>query len=225
MDYIGVDLGCSAVSKKITSAVAILDDSGQLVDKPQHFRKAAELQQVVSHYNLQSVILAVDAPRSVPDHTRENYAYRSCERAIKTIDKHAGSFYGAAALYARWYEIEVEYLQNIKVIETYPRVVWKVLGLPETPKNFRRNRDKIWSSVGRLAMKSCEGFSAHQIDAVLCAYTAFCYGRRKINWFGEPGEGLIITPAVGEPQPLSQDAERIEERFRRFPSMCWRGGP
>ena len=225
MDYIGVDLGSSALSKRVSSAVAILDDAGRLVAEPQHFKKAGELQQIVAQYDPQSVIVAVDAPRSVPDHTKENYAFRSCEKAIKSIDKGAGSFYGAAALYIRWYEMESEYFENIQVIETYPRVVWKVLGLPETPKNFRRNRDKVWSSVGRLAMKSCEGFSAHQIDAVLCAYTAFCYGRRKISWFGEPGEGLIITPAVGEPQPLSQDAERIEERFRRFPSMRWRGGP
>lgn len=219
MNYIGVDLGCSALSKKASSAVAILDDSGQLVDKPQHFRKAAELQQVVFHYNPQSVILAVDAPRSVPDHTRENYAYRSCEQDIKTIDKHAGSFYGAAALYIRWYEIEVEYLQNIKVIETYPRIVWKILKLPETPKKFRRNRDEVSLSISRLIKKSCRGFSIHQVDAVLCSYTAFCYGKGKISWFGRPGEGLIITPAVGEQKPLPPEAERIEERFRCFPSM------
>lgn len=219
MNYIGVDLGASALSKKASSAVAILDDAGRLVDEPQHFSTSAELTEVISQFNPQSVILVVDAPRSVPDHTKENYAYRSCEREIKKVDKGAGSFYGAAALYIRWYEIETEYLRNIKVIETYPRVVWKVLGLPETPKNFRRNRDEVWLLVGRLVMKSCEGFSAHQIDAVLCAYTAFCYGNGKISWFGEPGEGLIITPAVGEPQSLLQDAEHIEERFRRFQSM------
>lgn len=166
------------------------------------------------------MILAVDAPRSVPDHTEENYAYRSCEKEIKIVDKGAGSFYGAAALYIRWYVMELKFFENIKVIETYPRVVWKVLKLPETPKNFPRNRDEVWSSVGKLVMKSCEGFSAHQIDAVLCAYTALCYGKEEVSWFGEPGEGLIITPVVGEPKPLSQDAERIEECFRRFPSIC-----
>lgn len=219
MDYIGVDLGCSALSKKASSAIAILDDSGQLVDKPQHFRKAAELQQVVSHYNPESVILAVDAPRSVPDHTRENYAYRSCEQDIKTVDKHAGSFYGAAALYIRWYEIEKKYLQNIKVIETYPRIVWKTLKLPETPKSFRRNRGEVWSSISSLVKGSCQGFTAHQVDAVLCAYTAFCYGKGKISWFGKSGEGLIITPVTGEPKPLPQEIEYIDERFRYFRSM------
>ena len=120
MHYIGVDLGASAVSKKASSAVAILDHTGCLVDEPKHFSIAAELVNVVSQFNPQSVILAVDAPRSIPDNTTENYAYRSCEREIKTVDKGAGSFYGAAALYIRWYEIETEYLQKIKVIETYP---------------------------------------------------------------------------------------------------------
>ena len=32
MNYIGVDLGASAVSKRPSSAVAILDDTGHLVD-------------------------------------------------------------------------------------------------------------------------------------------------------------------------------------------------
>ena len=219
MDCMGVDLGCSALSKGATSAVAILDDAGGLVGKPQHFRKATELQQIVSQYNPASLIVAVDAPRSVPDHTEENYAYRSCEQGIKAIDKGAGSFYGAAALYIRWYELESEYLQNIKVIETYPRIVWKVLGLPETPKNFPRNRDEVCSKVGELVNGSCVSFTLHQVDAVLCAYTAFCYVKGEISWFGKPGEGLIITPAAGEPQALPQDVEYIEERFRRFPSM------
>lgn len=219
MNYIGVDLGCSALSKKASSAIAILDDAGQLVDEPQHSRKAGELQRVVSNYNSQSVIVAVDAPRSVPDHTRENYAYRSCERDIKAVDKHAGSFYGAAALYIRWYEIEKEYLQNIKVIETYPRIVWKILKLPETPKRFQRNRDEVWSFISSLVKRPCQGFIAHQVDAVLCSYTAFCYGKGEISWFGEPGEGLIITPAAGEPKPLSPKAEHIEGRFKCFSSM------
>lgn len=219
MNYMGVDLGCSALSRKASSAVAILDNTGRLVDEPRHFRKACELQQAVSHYNPQSVIVAVDAPRSVPDHTKENYTYRSCERAIKAIDKGAGTFYRAAALYVRWYEIEIEYFQNIKVIETYPRIVWKVLKLPETPKNFPRNREEVWLSISSLVRAPCQGLTAHQVDAVLCAYTAFCYGKGEISWFGEPGEGLIITPAAGEPRPLPQSAGHIEEHFRYFPSM------
>ncbi len=106
------------------------------------------------------------------------------------------------------------------MIETYPRVVWKVLDLPGKPKYFPKNRDEVWSSVGKLVSGSCEGISAHQIDAVLCAYTAFCYSKERIHWFGEPGEGLIVTPAIGEPLTMPQDAERIEAHFRCFRSMC-----
>ncbi|MFX1487297.1 MAG: hypothetical protein ACFFBS_09435 [Promethearchaeota archaeon] len=219
MNYIGVDLGASAVSKKASSAVAILGDSGCLINEPKHFNTAAELVQLLSQFNPQSIILAVDAPRSVPDNTTENYAYRSCEKEIKTVDKGAGSFYGAAALYIRWYEIETGYLQNVKVIETYPRVVWKILGLPETPKYYRKNREAVWSSVGELVMGTCKGFSPHQIDAILCAYTAFCYGNQRIHWFGKPGEGLVITPPIGEPRPLSIDAEHITDPCRCFRTM------
>ena len=218
MEYIGVDLGCSALSKKASSAVAILNDGGQLINKPHQFKKAHELAEIVFQFNPKSLIFAVDAPRSVPDHTKENYAYRSCEREIKTIDKHAGSFYGAAALYLRWYEIETKYFRNIKIIETYPRIVWKVLGLPETPKNFLKNRVEVWSFISKLVKQPCQGFTNHQVDAVLCAYTAFCYGKGKISWFGKPGEGLIITPAAHEPRPLPKEVEHIEECFKCFPS-------
>lgn len=221
MNYIGVELGCSALSRKASSAAAILDDTGQLTEEPRHFRKAYQLLEVVSRYNPQSVILAVDAPRSVPDHTKENYTYRSCEKDIKRINPYAGSFVspGVATLFIRWYEIEEEHLQNIKVIETYPGVVWKILKLPGTPKTFGKNQDKILTAVGELIKGTCEGFSHDQVDAVLCAYTAFCYCKGKISWFGRPGEGLIITPAVCEQKPLPSEDERIEERFRRFPSM------
>lgn len=219
MNYMGIDLGCSAVSKKVTSAVAVLDDSGHLIEKPQHFRKAKELHQIVSQYESQSVILAVDAPRSVPDYTEENYAYRSCERAIKAVDKEAGTFYGATALYMRWFEIERKYLQDIKIIETYPRVVWKILNLPGKPKDFSENRQVIWQRVGELVKCAYQDFSHHQIDAVLCAYTAFCYGKNQCDWFGEPGEGLIITPAINNPKPLPQEVEYIEQKFKSFLSM------
>ena len=33
------------------------------------------------------------------------------------------------------------------------------------------------------------------------------------------GQGLIFVPAVGEPQPLAEGTETVEECFRPFPSM------
>jgi len=219
--YIGVDLGSSAVSKKPSSAMAILNDSGQLIEKPQHFRKASELVKDVSKYSPESIILAVDAPRSVPNNTEENYAYRSCEQAIKAIDTKAGSFYGAAALYIRWYEIENKYFQNIKVIETYPRIVWKILGFPSTPRYLSQNKEIVYSKLSNLIGSSFQPSSPHQVDAILCAYTAYCYGKNDYSWFGNPGEGLIITPPAGiDNTTISKNSELIKEQFKCFISMA-----
>ncbi len=216
---IGVDLGCSATTRQPSSAMAIIDANGVLQERPLHFRRACELAEVVSRFNPRRIVLAVDAPRSVPDHTAENYAYRSCERAIKAVDPYAGSFSGAAALYLRWYEIERRYFRSIKVIETYPRVVWKRLGLPGRPKEFRRNRQEVWRKLAEFVQAPCDGFSPHQVDAGLCAYTAWCYAHSEADGYGKPGEGLIIIPAPGKSNPLPPEAERIDPKFQHLPCM------
>ena len=223
--YIGVDLGCSAHTHRPSSAVAVLDANGTLLGAPEHFARAKKLVQVVSRFDRCGVIVCVDAPRSVPDHTEENYAFRSCERAVKKhLDKHAGAFCGATALFIRWYEIENRYFQGFKVIETYPRVMWRRLGLPGKPKEFPKHKPEIWDRVGNLVKGCCQGFSHHQVDAVLCAYTAFCYARGQVDWYGEPGEGLIFVPAPGKSNPVPPEVERVDERFRRFASMAgWQG--
>ena len=82
--YIGVDLGCSARTKTPSSAVAVLDERGRLLGTPRHFRTADELVNEIRGYDWSEVILAVDAPRSVPDHRVEDYARRSCERELRS---------------------------------------------------------------------------------------------------------------------------------------------
>src|SRR5689334_10274965 len=125
MDYVGIDLGCSAISTKPSSAVAVMDEAGKLKEAPRHFRKAAELVSYLATIPPDKMIIAVDAPRSVPDHTKENYARRSCETLLaKHSGEHVGSFSGVTSLYIRWHEIERTHFQGVKVIETYPRAVW-----------------------------------------------------------------------------------------------------
>ncbi len=214
--FIGIDMSCTA---KPTSAIAVMGTDGKLLAEPLHFRRAEELAELVADYTSEGTIIAVDAPRTVPDHSQENYAYRSCEKAIKSIDQYAGTFSGAAALFMRWYEIEQRYFQGVHVIETYPRVIWKRLGLPGKPRDFDKNRGTVWAAVSSLIGSPCEGFSHHQVDAVLSAYTAWCYHVGQINWYGDPGEGLIFIPAPGQSNTVPPEAEHVEERFRRFACM------
>jgi len=215
---IGVDLAATAQGRN-WSAVAVLDGRGRLRDEPTHFRRAEELVEVVRRLDPADVVLAVDAPRSVPDWGAENYAYRSCERAAKAIDRGAGSFSGVAALYLRWYDIETKQLQGYRVIETYPRVVWKRLDLPGKPKQYPQNRQAVQQRLGELVGFSCGGFSSHQVDATLCAYVAFRYANGLAEGLGTPGEGLIYVPAKEGVSPVPPGAEVIGDHFRRFLSM------
>jgi len=186
------------------------------MEKPLLFRKAVELKAVVDQYPHQEIIIAVDAPRTVPDHTKENYSYRSCERELKKFDQYAGAFAGVASLFIRWYEIEQKYFQDIKVVETYPRIIWKKLKLPGKPKEFDKHREEVWEIVGNLVKGDCSGYNHHQIDAVMCAYTAYCYDKGQIDWFGKSGEGLIIVPTGGTPQSLTEADEQVSEKYRCF---------
>ena len=163
--------------------------------------------------------MAIDAPRSVPDWQAENYAYRSCEKAAKAIDPGAGSFSGAAALYLRWYEIETRYFPSYRVIETYPRVVWARLGLWGRPKDYRRHRTRTQKQLSRLVKADCRDFSAHQVDAVLCAYTAYCYATGRAEGLGEPGQGLIWLPVTGRGRRRPTKPGAIGPEFLRFPCM------
>lgn len=162
--------------------------------------------------------LAVDAPRSVPNWQEENYAYRSCEKAAKAIDPGAGTFSGAAALYLRWFEIKPKLPRDCRVIETYPRVVWKRLNLPGTPKQLSLYRPQVQAKLSKLVQSPCDGFSSHQIDAVLCAYVAFCYAAGRAEALGTRGEGLIFVPAIDQMKRLPED-EDIKPCFRRFKPM------
>ena len=96
------------------------------------------------------MLIAVDARRSVPDHTSDNYSTRSCELEIKKrADPHAGVFAGAASLYLRWFEIKTRHFSDVKVIETYPRVVWtRVVG------------ERLRPDIGATCVRSprCIGF-------------------------------------------------------------------
>src|SRR5690349_6067305 len=78
--FVGIDLGCSALSARPSSAVAILNADGRLVEAPKHFRRARDLVEILAPLPRDRMIIAVDAPRSVPDQENEDYARRSCER-------------------------------------------------------------------------------------------------------------------------------------------------
>jgi predicted nuclease with RNAse H fold len=220
MHHVGIDLGCSATSTRPSSAVAVIGPEGRLKDEPRHFRRAAELVEILKPLDRARTVIAVDAPRSVPDHGHENYARRSCETLLqKHSREHVGSFAGVMSLFVRWYEIETEHFADVKVIETYPRAVWARLGVPHKPKDYKTRSVEICAAIRQITGIDCAGFSNHQVDAVLCAYTAWCYGRGQVEWHGRAGEGLMVLPSRAKDGRPTSEAEAVAEGFRRFRSQ------
>lgn len=218
--HVGIDMGASAVSADPSSAVAVLDAAGQFVEKPRLFRRARELVEIVKAFPREQTIIAVDAPRSVPDHTVENYARRSCEGQLHAASNaHVGSFYGAAALFIRWWEIERAHFAGWNIFEVYPRTIWARLGLPGVPKERKANVVAIDAAIHSITGLDVAGFKSHQIDATLAAFTALCYARGQVELFGNPGEGRLAVPDLTKPVGPPLPIEAIAAPFQRFPSQ------
>lgn len=219
--HVGVDMGASAVSTDASSAVAVLDAAGRFVEQPRLFRRAAELVAIVKAFPLERTIIAVDAPRSVPDISVENYARRSAESQLQAASKaHVGSFYGAAALFIRWSEIERAHFADWQIVEVYPRTLWQRLGLPGVPKDGKANAVAINAAIHSITGLDVAGFKSHQLDATLAAFTALCYARGQVELFGNPGEGRLVVPDLSKPAGSPLPIEPIAEPFQRFPSQA-----
>lgn len=219
--HVGIDLGASARSTDASSAIAVLDSAGELVGPPRHFRRRVELVELVHRLPCERTLIAVDAPRSVPDHREEDYARRSCETQLQAASKgHVGSFYGAAALFVRWHEIERAHFEGWRLIEVYPRTIWHRLGLPGTPKDRKANMPAVLKKMQTITGIDCVGFSAHQFDATLAAFTALCYARGQVELYGNEGEGRLVVPDLTKPVGTPLPIEPIAEPFRRFPSQA-----
>jgi predicted nuclease with RNAse H fold len=119
----------------------------------------------------------------------------------------------------RWYEIEARHFKDVKVIETYPRMIWQRMGLPGVPKEYNKIRQQVCEAVSSKTGVTCAALSHHQLDSVLCAFTALCYSRGEVEWFGEDGEGLIIIPTPGRPGRPDPETELIKPPFRHFRCM------
>jgi uncharacterized protein len=83
-------------------------------------------------------------------------------------------------------------------LEVYPFATLKLLGLPCRGKKTEAGRRKIYRSLRPLipGLRHPRA-SEHQLDAVVCAFTADLWRRGRTRTVGLPEEGLMVIPDVG----------------------------
>jgi predicted nuclease with RNAse H fold len=82
-------------------------------------------------------------------------------------------------------------------LEVYPYATLRLLGLPTQGKRTALGRRRIHAALqGLTPGLDHPDASEHQLDAVVCAYTAELWRRGLTRTVGAPDEGLMIIPDV-----------------------------
>ncbi len=89
-------------------------------------------------------------------------------------------------------------------LEVYPYATLRLLGLPTKGKRTKAGRRIIHDALQRLVPGlDHPDASEHQLDAVVCAYTAHLWKQQQTRTVGVADEGLMVIP----------DAPRCEVRY------------
>lgn len=85
-------------------------------------------------------------------------------------------------------------------LEVYPHATLKLLGLPTKGKRTQLGRRRIHHALQELVPGlDHPDASEHQLDAVVCALTAYLWRQGRTRTVGVADEGLMVIPAVATP--------------------------
>ena len=81
-------------------------------------------------------------------------------------------------------------------LEVYPYATMRLMGVPTAKKKTREGRRRIHDALKRrIPGLRHPDASDHQLDAVVCAWTAHLWAIGKARSLGAPDEGLVTIPS------------------------------
>ncbi len=200
--FIGVDLGTST-ARKSTGIAYLVEKGGKpwIENLPLHIKSDDELiysSIIQIAENFSSRIIGIDAPLSLPEHG----TMRECELRLR---KHGIACYPSGAAWvskwvgkgiqlAEWAENEL----GAEVIEVYPYGARRALNIgadvKKKAKGGRRNiQDGLLGLIEGLDAFAKDLLSDDELDAILCAYTAYCEGKGIATKI-DGADGVIYLP-------------------------------
>jgi predicted nuclease with RNAse H fold len=104
-------------------------------------------------------------------------------------------------------------------LEVYPFATLRLLGLPTAGKRTPLGRQRIHHALAELVPGlDHPDASEHQIDAVVCAYTALLWRQGRTRTVGAPDEGLMVIPDVAAVAGSARPAEPVVRRVAESPA-------
>ncbi len=104
-------------------------------------------------------------------------------------------------------------------LEVYPFATLRLLGLPAAGKRTPLGRQRIHHALAELVPGlEHPDASEHQLDAVVCAFTAYLWRQGRTRTVGAPDEGLMVIPDVNATTELLRQAEPAARRAAETPA-------
>jgi len=190
--FMGIDL---AGSKYRSTGVAFLDKNLRIILEPNEVLTDKEILDCIDR--LQPEWIGIDAPLSFP---KSRNKMRLCDRKIRNFGSPAFSPLLLSSLTER--AIQLHHIlsrKGYRCIEVYPRATQNILKI----KTEGKKPTRIWRSslqkellkwIRNLTPPEKRLYSSHILDAILCAYTAYCRWRGNYQEIGDE-EGRIVIPS------------------------------
>lgn len=97
-------------------------------------------------------------------------------------------------------------------LEVYPFATLRLLGLPTAGKRTQLGRRRIHQALQEIVPGLAHPEATeHELDAIVCAYTAQLWHFGQARTVGDPTEGLMIVPSL--PAPAVTAADRAAARL------------
>lgn len=109
---------------------------------------------------------------------------------------------------------------GIEPLEVYPYATLRLLGLPTKGKRTKTGRRTIHDALQPLVPGLAHpDASEHQLDAVVCSYTAALWRQGRTRSVGVADEGLMVIPDVPRCEPPATTAVARGTRRVRKPAV------
>lgn len=191
LKFMGIDL---AGKEEKPTGWAIIDNNLSLWTEPGEVFSNLEIIEKVRE--IRPEWIGIDAPLSFP---RGKDKMRLCDKKLRQFGSPALSPFFLSSLVKRGMEIaRILKDEGYKYIEVYPRATQKILNI----KTEGKKPGKSWCiSCQREISKLLRGilppekkvYSSHALDAILCAYTAYCRWKGNYREIGGE-EGKVVVP-------------------------------
>ncbi|MEA3485964.1 MAG: DUF429 domain-containing protein [Candidatus Aerophobetes bacterium] len=193
--FAGLDLAGSPFRE---TGWAVIDEEMRLFDY-HHLFSDDEIRKRIK--DISPEWIGIDAPLTLPLGKEGNYNTRLCDRELAKFGVSTLPPALLGSLTFRGVHLaKILKKERYSFVEVYPRTTERILKMKvQGKKPTLKWRQSLQNGLS-LLIKAIPSpreklFSAHILDAILCAYTAYCRNRGEYEQVGDE-EGIVVVPRI-----------------------------